>query len=58
VASFIGFAPAEKPVIAVAVCVDEPRPVYYGGDVAAPVFKIVAEETLRYLNTRRDIGNI
>jgi cell division protein FtsI/penicillin-binding protein 2 len=52
VASFIGFAPASKPVIAVVVCVDEPRPVYFGGDVAAPVFKNVADESLKYLNIR------
>ncbi|MDP3790592.1 MAG: penicillin-binding transpeptidase domain-containing protein [Candidatus Omnitrophota bacterium] len=52
VASFIGFAPVSKPVLAVAVCVDEPRPVYYGGDVAAPVFKNVVDESLKYLNIK------
>ncbi len=52
IASFIGFAPYEKPLLAVAVCVDEPHPVYYGGDVSAPVFKSVVEETLKYLNTK------
>ncbi|MBN2452819.1 MAG: penicillin-binding protein [Candidatus Omnitrophica bacterium] len=52
IASFIGFAPMEKPILAVAVSVDQPRPVYYGGDVAAPVFKGVVGETLKYLNTR------
>lgn len=51
-ASFIGFAPASKPVLAVAVCVDEPRPVYFGGDVAAPVFKNVIDESLKYLNVK------
>jgi len=53
IASFIGFAPVQKPVLAVVVCVDEPRPVYYGGDVAAPVFKNVADESLKYLNAKR-----
>ncbi|MGE5280627.1 MAG: peptidoglycan D,D-transpeptidase FtsI family protein [Deltaproteobacteria bacterium] len=48
-ASFIGFAPAEAPRIAVVVVVDEPRPYYYGGVVAAPVFKAVAEDVLKYL---------
>jgi len=52
VASFIGFVPVEKPVLAIAVCVDEPRVVYYGGDVAAPVFKNVADESLKYLNAK------
>jgi cell division protein FtsI/penicillin-binding protein 2 len=52
VASFIGFAPVSKPVLAVAVCVDEPRPVYFGGDVAAPVFKNVVDESLKHLNIK------
>lgn len=49
VASFIGFAPADDPKIAVAVIVDEPHPYYYGGVVSAPVFKAVAEDVLKYL---------
>lgn len=52
IASFIGFAPVEKPVLAVVVCVDEPHPVYYGGDVAAPVFRNVVDESLKYINAR------
>lgn len=51
VASFIGFAPAEDPVLAIAVVVDEPRPYYFGGVVSAPVFKNVASDVLRYLNS-------
>lgn len=51
IASFIGFAPAEDPVIAIAVIVDEPRPYYFGGVVAAPVFKNVATDVIRYLKT-------
>ncbi|OPY57714.1 MAG: Stage V sporulation protein D [Pelotomaculum sp. PtaU1.Bin035] len=50
VASFMGFAPADDPQIAVLVMVAEPTgPVYYGSMVAAPVFKAVALDTLRYL---------
>jgi len=52
IASFIGFAPAEDPVIAIAVVVDEPRPYYFGGVVAAPVFKNVAGDVLKYLKTK------
>ncbi len=52
VGSFIGFAPVDKPVLAVVVCVDEPHPVYYGGDVAAPVFRNVVNDTLRYLSLK------
>ena len=58
VASFIGFAPAEDPVIAIAVIVDEPHPYYFGGVVAAPVFKRVAEDVLRYLNTQASSQDI
>ncbi len=53
VASFIGFAPSEKPLMAVAVCFDEPRGgLYYGGDVSAPVFRNVVDESLKYLNAK------
>ncbi len=44
--SFIGFAPVEDPKFVMTVVVDEPRPVYYGGVVAAPVFKEVMETAL------------
>jgi cell division protein FtsI (penicillin-binding protein 3) len=49
VGSFIGFAPAEKPAVVVAVVIDEPTRGYYGGSVAAPVFKEVAATALRRL---------
>jgi len=49
IASFVGFAPAERPALAMVVTIDEPRGHYYGGEVAAPVFRNIAEQTLRYL---------
>lgn len=52
IASFIGFAPADDPKIAVVVMLDEPRPFYYGGVVAAPVFKRVTQDVLRYLEIK------
>ena len=48
-ASFVGFAPQENPQIVILVVVDEPRKHYYGGVVAAPVFRRIALETLQYL---------
>jgi cell division protein FtsI (penicillin-binding protein 3) len=57
-ASFIGFAPAEDPAIAIAVVVDEPHPYYFGGVVAAPVFKKVAEDVLKYLKSKQPINEI
>ncbi len=52
IGSFIGFAPMDRAMLAVAVCMDEPHPVYYGGDVAAPVFKSVVDESIKYLNVK------
>jgi len=50
IASFVGFAPASHPRLVVAVMIDEPSAgQYYGGTVAAPVFRRVMEGTLRML---------
>jgi cell division protein FtsI/penicillin-binding protein 2 len=49
VASFIGFAPAEKPKLLVAVMVDEPNGEIYGGQVAAPAWKEIVNRSLNYL---------
>ena len=49
-ASFVGFFPSRNPAVAMIVVVDGPRRKgYYGGVVAAPVFKRIAEATLRHL---------
>ncbi|MBQ5969544.1 MAG: PASTA domain-containing protein [Clostridia bacterium] len=51
VASFLCFAPADDPQVAVLVGVDEPPGEYRGGGVlAAPIAKEVLEPTLKYLN--------
>lgn len=50
ISSFVGFAPVEKPEIAVLVILDEPMKNHYGGIVAAPAFSKIAQETLTYLN--------
>ena len=50
ISTFLGFAPAKEPEIAVMVAIDEPKEEYYGGIVAAPVFKDITTKTLRYLN--------
>ncbi len=44
--SFVGFAPADDPRYAMVVVLDEARPMYYGGVVAAPVFKDVLQAAL------------
>jgi cell division protein FtsI (penicillin-binding protein 3) len=48
VASFVGFAPAEKPRVVILVVINEPKTHVYGGLVAAPVFSKLAEQALRY----------
>lgn len=48
ISSFIGFVPAEKPVVAIAVMVDEPMVDHAGGNVAAPIFRRVAQMALKY----------
>ena len=55
VSSFIGFAPASAPRLIVAVMLDEPGAgQYYGGTVAAPVFRNVMEGSLRLLGVKPD----
>lgn len=49
VGSFIGYVPADRPRLAILVVIDEPRLEHYGGTVAAPAFREIAEGTLRYL---------
>jgi cell division protein FtsI (penicillin-binding protein 3) len=54
VASFIGFAPLPKPRITILVQIDEPMGVHYGGDVCAPFFRKIAQETLLQLHVPPD----
>ena len=49
VASFVGFAPVEKPRVVMMIAIDEPQGLYYGGIVAGPVFKEVGLWTLNHL---------
>lgn len=49
VGSFMGFVPVEEPRLAILVLLDEPQTVGWGGVVAAPVFRRIAEQTLTYL---------
>ena len=55
VASFIGFFPADNPELCISIVLDEPKEGYYGGQVAAPVFKQIAERAASYLNIQPDV---
>ena len=54
VGSFIGFAPVTHPAVVILVAIDSPVGAHYGTDVAAPVFRSIAEQTLGYLNIPQD----
>jgi cell division protein FtsI (penicillin-binding protein 3) len=55
VASFVGFAPVSSPRVIVAVMIDEPSAgKHYGGQVAAPLFSRVVEESLRAMRVAPD----
>lgn len=47
--SFVGFLPAENPRLLIGVMVDEPKAQYYASQVAAPLFRKVAERSLHLL---------
>lgn len=49
IASFLGFAPVEDARLTVLVVIDEPQGVYFGGQIAAPIFKRFMEQGLHYL---------
>ena len=51
-ASFVGFFPLEKPEYLIAVVVDEPRTYHYGGMVAAPLFRKIAQKIIEYKRIR------
>ena len=55
IGSFIGFAPVSNPAVVIIVVIDEPEGAYHGGDVAAPVFREIAEQVLPELNVEPDI---
>jgi cell division protein FtsI (penicillin-binding protein 3) len=55
VGSFVGFAPVSNPQVVIIVVIDEPAGAYHGGDVAAPVFRAVAEQVLPTLAIEPDI---
>lgn len=48
VSSFVGFLLSEKKNIAITVNVDEPTGVYYGGLVAAPIFRDIMARIINY----------
>ncbi|MCP3677582.1 MAG: transpeptidase family protein [Deltaproteobacteria bacterium] len=60
VSSFLGFAPADSPRLAVVVLIDEPAGDFYGSTVAAPVFREIVKQSLAYMGVypKSDEGSI
>jgi len=55
IASFTGFAPINSPAVTILISLDSPVGLREGGQVAAPVFKRIAEQVLAYLDVPRDV---
>jgi cell division protein FtsI (penicillin-binding protein 3) len=55
IASFVGFAPINTPAVTILVELDSAEGAHEGGQIAAPVFKRVAQQVLAYLNVPHDI---
>jgi len=55
IGSFVGFAPVKNPAVVIIVVIDEPLGSYHGGDVAAPVFREIAEQILPELGVTPDV---
>ena len=50
ISSFLGFAPASDPKVLVLVIINNPKGIYYGGTVAAPIAQEIFENILPYLD--------
>ncbi len=57
-ASFVGYFPVDDPKVAMLVMIDEPKEIFWGGQVAAPVFREVARRVRRYMNIPSDSNKI
>ena len=56
IASFMGFAPADNPMVIAMAIIDEPEGIYYGGQVAAPVISELYRNILPYLLEEKEQG--
>lgn len=49
ISSFLGFAPAENPQVLALCIIHDPKGIYYGGTIAAPVVRTIFENVLPYM---------
>ena len=53
ISSFLGFAPADDPVVLGICIIYNPQGVYYGGTIAAPVIQNIFSNILPYLGLEK-----
>ena len=56
VMSFMGFLPAENPMVSIIVMLDEPKGARFSGQIAGPLFQTVAAQTMQYLKQTEFFG--
>lgn len=54
ISSFIGFAPADDPQVLGMCVIDNPKGIYYGGTIAAPVIGNIFENIFPYLGIEKE----
>lgn len=54
IASFVGYTPASNPAIAMIAVLNNPKKQYHGGEVAAPLFRRIGQQVLKYLDIPPD----
>lgn len=53
ISSFLGFAPAEDPKVLALCVIHDPKGIYYGGTIAAPVVRSIFENVLPYMGIKK-----
>ena len=53
ISSFLGFAPAEDPKVLALCVIHDPKGIYYGGTIVAPVVRSIFENVLPYLGIKK-----
>ena len=56
ISSFLGFAPADEPRVLALCIIHDPKGIYYGGTIAAPVVRSIFENVLPYLGIKKTAG--
>ncbi len=54
-ATFVGFTADYQPPLVIGITIDEPRKSHFGGVVAAPLFRAIAEKTIPYLASQKEL---